>query len=138
MGFQAVKLHDVLHEELPEPELGILVDRLWPRGVRKDNPLVQQWRWYKDVTPSTELRKWFGHDPQRYDAFAQRYRAELDARRGEPEVETLLYLGHKEEVALLYAAKDRHYNHARILAQWAKEHCSDYQANAVLDRAESE
>ena len=70
-----MKLARVYDEPVPGEGLRVLVDRLWPRGVRKDDPRVG--RWCKQVAPSTELRQWYGHDPQRFAEFAQRYRAEL-------------------------------------------------------------
>lgn len=60
----------------PDDGLRVLVDRLWPRGVRKVDPRIDEW--WQDLAPSTELRRWYGHDPERYDEFAARYRAELD------------------------------------------------------------
>ena len=68
-----MKLARVYDEPVPGEGLRVLVDRLWPRGVRKDDPRVG--RWCKQVAPSTELRQWYGHDPQRFAEFAQRYRA---------------------------------------------------------------
>jgi uncharacterized protein YeaO (DUF488 family) len=59
----------------PEDGLRILVDRIWPRGVRKEDARLDEW--IRDVAPSTELRRWYGHDPERYDEFRRRYLAEL-------------------------------------------------------------
>lgn len=80
----------------------ILVDRLWPRGVRKDDPKLTLW--LKEIAPTAELREWFGHDPARFEEFARRYRSELDANA---EVVTRIeeYLRHGR-VTLLYAAHD--------------------------------
>ncbi len=61
----------------PEDGQRVLVDRIWPRGIRKDDPRVGIW--CKDVAPSKELRQWYGHDPERFDEFASRYEAELSA-----------------------------------------------------------
>src|SRR5688572_198254 len=65
--------------EPPSPEDGqrFLVDRLWPRGIKKDDLVITEW--LKDVAPSTDLRKWFAHDPKRWDEFCKRYRAELQS-----------------------------------------------------------
>ncbi|MDO4927826.1 MAG: DUF488 family protein [Corynebacterium sp.] len=98
-----------------------MVDRLWPRGVWKDNPLVQQWGWMKSVAPSTELRKWFAHDPNQFYDFTERYRQEIEAKHDDPEVQSLLTLGLIGEVALLYAAKSTTCNHAVVLAHRANE-----------------
>lgn len=87
----------------------ILVDRLWPRGVTKADAAVDQW--LKDVAPSPELRKWFGHDPAHWDEFRRRYRAELSANS--EAVDQLRRLHGK--VTLLYAAHDEQHNHALVL-----------------------
>lgn len=89
----------------------ILVDRIWPRGVKKDE--VQLDGWMKDVAPSTELRRWFGHDPGRWREFRRRYFAELDSR---PQAwRELLDLYRDGVVTLLYAAKDEDHNNAVAL-----------------------
>jgi uncharacterized protein YeaO (DUF488 family) len=95
----------------PPPGQRFLVDRLWPRGVRRN--AVDGDPWLKDVAPSPGLRTWFGHDPGRFAEFARRYRAELDAR---PDVlEPILAAARKGPVTLLYAAKDTEHNHAVVL-----------------------
>ena len=99
--------------EPPSPEDGqrILVDRLWPRGVRKADAAID--RWLKDVAPSTELRRWFGHDPSRWDEFRRRYRAEL-AHNGEL-VNELREAARKGPLTLVYAARDEEHNEAVVL-----------------------
>lgn len=79
----------------------ILVDRLWPRGVAKAKAKIDLW--LKDVAPSTELRKWFGHDPGRWIEFRKRYRAEL---RNSPALAELKSLARKSRITLIYAARD--------------------------------
>ncbi|MBV8471984.1 MAG: DUF488 domain-containing protein [Hyphomicrobiales bacterium] len=96
----------------------VLVDRLWPRGLRKENAAWSLW--LKDVAPSPELRTWFGHDPERFAEFAQRYRAELAANEGA--VEPLDELLHRGRVTLLYAAHDAEHNHALVLADYLRRH----------------
>lgn len=91
----------------------VLVDRLWPRGISKERADLDEHR--KDVAPSPELRKWFGHDPARFEEFAARYRAELD-ESGAAEAFAQDMAGH-DAVTLLYAAKDREHNHAIVLKQ---------------------
>jgi uncharacterized protein YeaO (DUF488 family) len=95
----------------------LLVDRLWPRGIAKgDLPLDA---WLKDVTPSTGLRKWFGHDPDKWNEFARRYRAELD---DEPEaVEEALEWCRKGPVTLIYGARDTEHTHALVLRDYLVE-----------------
>lgn len=96
----------------------VLVDRLWPRGVSKDRADLGEWD--KDVSPSPELREWWGHDPARIDEFTARYRSELDAN---PAAEELLALGTEHaRVTLLYGAKDPYVNHAVVLRDWLADH----------------
>jgi uncharacterized protein YeaO (DUF488 family) len=89
----------------------VLVDRVWPRGVSKERADVE--RWEKDLGPSTELRKWFGHDPARFDEFARRYREEL--RSHEETIEELRKLSEKATVTLVYSARDEEHNQAVVL-----------------------
>lgn len=89
----------------------ILVDRLWPRGVRKE--ALQLSEWNRDLAPSTELRKWFGHDPARWDEFQKRYRAEL---AGQAEaVQALRERAGKETICLVYGARDAAHNNAVVV-----------------------
>ena len=89
----------------------LLVDRLWPRGIAKTDLPIDAWP--KDLTPSTALRKWFGHDPAKWDLFSTRYRAELTAN---PQaVEQALDWCRKGPVTLLYGAKDTVHTHAIVL-----------------------
>ena len=91
----------------------VLIDRLWPRGVSKDAAAVDLW--LKELAPSTELRKWFGHDPARWAEFQQRYTAEV---RAQPELfEQLRDLARKGPVTLVYAAHDEEHNDAVVLHQ---------------------
>ncbi len=91
----------------------VLVDRLWPRGVSKHDAAIDLW--LKDVAPSAALRKWFGHDPARWDEFRRRYLAELEAN-AEP-VERLRELAATGRVTLLYGAHDEAHNQARVLLE---------------------
>jgi uncharacterized protein YeaO (DUF488 family) len=91
--------------------LRILVDRLWPRGVRKDE--AQLYRWAKELAPSTELRLWFNHEPERWLRFGRRYRKELSQRAAE--LEALKRLARRRPITLLYAARNREQNEAVIL-----------------------
>lgn len=93
-----------------------LVDGLWPRGVRKDEARLTLW--LKDIAPSADLRRWFGHDPARFAEFARRYRAELAANKDAVDrMENLMKSG---RVTLLYAAHDEEHNNARVLADYLK------------------
>lgn len=88
-----------------------LVDRVWPRGVRKADLRLDGWP--RDVAPSTELRTWFGHRPERFAEFAERYRAELNDHR--EALEPLLEAARQGPVTLLYSAKDTEHNQAVVL-----------------------
>ena len=89
----------------------VLVDRLWPRGVSRADIAID--RWLKDVAPSTALRRWFGHDPGRWDEFRRRYQAEL-ADKAEP-MEELQACARKGTLTLVYAARDEAHNEAVVL-----------------------
>lgn len=110
-------LKRVYEPRVPEDGTRVLVERLWPRGVRKEDPRVDVW--LKDLGPSSALRKWFGHDPARWEEFQRRYRAELDAN---PDAVAALrgYLA-AGTVTLVYAARDTERNSARVLADWLAE-----------------
>lgn len=89
----------------------ILVDRIWPRGLSRNDAAIDLW--LKDIAPSAELRKWFGHDPERWEAFVDRYARELDDN---PQaVEQLLGIARSGPVTLVYAARDTEYNNAWAL-----------------------
>lgn len=89
----------------------ILVDRIWPRGLRKQDARVDEW--LKDVAPSTELRRWFGHDPERFPEFADRYRTELDGSQALARLRERCR--EHAVVTLLYGAKDTEHNQATVL-----------------------
>lgn len=91
-----------------------LVDRVWPRGVKKEE--LRLTAWLRDVAPSTELRKWFNHEPEKWNAFQKRYFAELDEK---PEsLEQILEAAKKGVVVLLYGAKDKDHNQAVALKSY--------------------
>lgn len=102
--------------ETPSSDDGtrVLVDRLWPRGVRKDDAAIDFW--LKDLAPSTELRKWFGHDPARWTEFQERYAKELH-QLAEP-LEQLHDLARKGLVTLVYAAHDEAHNNAVVVREF--------------------
>ena len=94
----------------------ILVDRLWPRGLRRNQARIDCW--LKEIAPSTALRKWFGHDPARWDEFRRRYFAELDGRT--PVVEELRKWTQQGSVTLIYGTKDGTHNHAVALQEYLR------------------
>lgn len=89
----------------------VLVDRLWPRGVKKETAAIDHW--VKELAPSTDLRKWFGHDPERWEEFRRRYAAEIRAHP--QELERLRELARQGPVTLVYAARDELHNDAVVL-----------------------
>ncbi|MCL5065248.1 MAG: DUF488 family protein [Firmicutes bacterium] len=91
----------------------VLVDRLWPRGVSKTDALWDIW--LKEVAPSTDLRKWYGHERTRYTEFRQRYFLELEQRYQEPAMQQLLNIWRKGPVILLTATKSLEFSQAPIL-----------------------
>lgn len=92
----------------------VLVDRLWPRGVRKADLRLDAWA--KEIAPSTELRKWFHHDPARWPEFCKRYKAELAAPEMEHAILQLVHAARNHSaMTLIYAAKDAEHNEAVVL-----------------------
>ena len=89
----------------------ILVDRLWPRGIKKEDAKIDEWM--KDIAPSTELRKWFGHDPDRWPEFQERYAAEV--REHPEQLDHLRTLARKGPLTLVFAAHDEIHNDAVVL-----------------------
>ncbi|HEX7050849.1 MAG TPA: DUF488 domain-containing protein [Longimicrobiales bacterium] len=103
----------------PEPDDGarFLVERLWPRGMKKE--ALKMDAWLKDVAPSAELRRWFGHEPSRWDEFRKRYRAELEQA---PEaLEPLIAALDRGPITLLYSARDTEHNSAVVLRDYLRE-----------------
>ena len=92
----------------------ILIDRLWPRGISKQRAAIDHWM--KDIAPSTELRKWFGHDPRKWREFKERYARELDQR---PEaLAQLLEMAKAGRITLVFGAKDTAHNNAVALKEY--------------------
>lgn len=100
----------------------ILVDRLWPRGVSKAHAALEHW--FKGLAPSTELRRWFGHDPEKFEEFAERYAAELERDESGDVAELKAVLHHVATATLVYDAKDEQHNDAVVLLHWLCEHRS--------------
>lgn len=98
----------------------ILVDRLWPRGLSKEKAAIDLWE--KDVAPSVSLRKWFGHDPDKFDDFRNKYREELENNPAVKYLEDMIHdLGKVKRVTLLFAAKDEIHNQAAVLKEYLEE-----------------
>ena len=106
-----VKLKRAYDSPAAEDGTRILVDRLWPRGISKERAALDDWM--KDIAPSTELRKWFAHDPKRWEEFRRRYAAEV---RQHPDLVTeLRSLARHGPITLVYAAHDESHNEAVVL-----------------------
>lgn len=99
----------------PESDDGyrVLIDRLWPRGVSRERADLDEWE--RELAPSNELRRWFGHDPTRFDEFRKRYRRELEAHADK--LNELRGRASRGPVTLVYGARDREHNDAVVLAE---------------------
>lgn len=94
----------------------ILVDRIWPRGISKNKANIDHW--LKNVGPSTQLRKWFNHDPNKFASFKEKYKDELHTNTQKKELEELINLQQENDtITLLFAAKDEKYNQAVVLKE---------------------
>ncbi|HKZ19340.1 MAG TPA: DUF488 family protein [Acidimicrobiia bacterium] len=107
-------IHRIYEKKVP-PGQRILVDRLWPRGVKKSEAGLDEW--LKESAPSTKLRRWYGHAPAKYEEFARRYRAELARPPAAAAVEHLLDLARHGEVVLVTATRDIDHSGARVLLE---------------------
>lgn len=110
-----LKTERIYTKPIDEDGYRILVDRLWPRGISKVNAHLDCW--LKEVGPSNELRKWFGHDPAKYPEFKERYLAELHDNVAYAILKELVSNHAQENIILLYGAKDEEHNQAVILKE---------------------
>ncbi|KUL61800.1 MULTISPECIES: DUF488 domain-containing protein [unclassified Streptomyces] len=111
LDIQVKRVHDATE---PDDGSRVLVDRLWPRGISKDRAALDAWE--KELAPSTELRQWYDHDPAKFDAFAERYRRELDDADRAADLDRLRGLARSDRLTLLTATKDLPHGHVRVLA----------------------
>jgi uncharacterized protein YeaO (DUF488 family) len=115
---ERLRIKRVYEPAAPDDGARILVDRIWPRGVTKSAAALTLW--LKDIAPSNSLRKWFGHDPERWMEFSSRYRKELDANGAS--VAHLRAFLKEGRVTLLYGAHDAVHNQAIVLADYIGKH----------------
>jgi len=108
-----IKIKRIYDPASPNDGKRILVDRLWPRGIRKDEARIDEW--LKDIAPSNDLRKWFSHDPSKWQKFKKRYEKEL--KNKSVILETIREEAKTNMVTLLYAAKDVRHNNAVVLKE---------------------
>jgi len=106
-----VKLKRAYETPSTEDGIRVLVDRLWPRGVKRSDAAIDHW--FRELSPSTELRKWFGHDPDRWEEFRRRFEVEL--RQHADQLNGLRDLAHHSKITLIYAAHDELHNDAVVL-----------------------
>lgn len=114
MAKHVVKYHRIYDEASPKDGARVLVDRIWPRGIRKQDAHLDEWM--RDVAPSTDLRRWYGHDPERYTEFRRRYLAELRDPDHRQALSQLDELARKGPVTLLTASRDVEHSQAAVLA----------------------
>jgi uncharacterized protein YeaO (DUF488 family) len=114
-----IRVRRVYEEPSPADGVRVLVDRIWPRGLRKDAARLDEWA--KDVAPSTELRKWYGHDPAKFAEFSRRYAAELDEPKARDALNRLRALAADQPVTLLTATKEIEISQAAVLAGLLRE-----------------
>lgn len=108
-----IRLKRAYDPPAPQDGVRVLVDRLWPRGVKRDS--AQLSRWMKEIGPSDQLRQFFGHEPERFEEFRRRYLKELSLASAKPQLDDLLALARRETLTLVYGAKDPLHNQAVVL-----------------------
>lgn len=111
-----VKIKRIYEEPAADDGYRILIDRLWPRGVKKDDAMLNEWN--KEIAPSDELRRWFDHERERFDEFARMYKRELAGKK--EELRRILEISEGTNVTLLYASKDSDISHASALLSFLK------------------
>lgn len=116
MTIELRRVHDVIGRRSQAPTF--LVDRVWPRGVAKADLDIDAW--LRDIAPSTDLRKWYNHNPDRWAEFRKRYLAEL--ADNSDAAEPLLDAARNDDVVLLFAAKDTERNQAVVIREWLQRH----------------
>ena len=116
--YQLIKIKRAYDKPDINDGVRILVDRLWPRGVNKEDLKLDYW--LKGVAPSDELRKWFGHDPEKWTEFRRRYSAELE--QNSEKLKPIRDAAEQGTVTLIYGAKDEEYNNAAALKTFLAEH----------------
>src|SRR6185312_6732163 len=110
MEVRAKRIYD---EVEPADGYRVLVDHIWPRGVSRERAKLDEWA--RELAPSDDLRKWFGHDPERFEEFRRRYRAELEGEHAQ--LEALRRRAEETPVTILYAASDREHNNGVVVRE---------------------
>lgn len=107
-----------IYEDYDKDNVRVLVDRVWPRGISKEKANLDHW--IKEIAPSDSLRKWFGHDPEKFDSFKKKYKEELKSGEQKEALDQLkdIYKDNNGNVVLLYGAKDEKHNQAVVLKEF--------------------
>lgn len=119
MTHSTIRLRRIYDEPEKDEGTRVLVDRVWPRGISRDAADLDHW--FKELAPSTELRKWFGHDPKLWAAFKQKYRQELEDDDKREKLKELVELAASGPLTLLFGAKDTEHNQAVVLHEVLEE-----------------
>lgn len=114
-----VNYRRIYDDVAPSDGTRVLVDRVWPRGLRKEDARLDEWM--REIAPSTELRRWYGHEPSRFDEFRRRYLAELREPQWQQEARHLREIADRHDLTLLTATRDVDHSQAAVLAQWLRE-----------------
>lgn len=117
MSKMTINIKRVYEEQSSDDGQRILIDRLWPRGLTKEKAKIDLW--LKEIAPSTQLRQWFGHDPNKWNEFQKRYRAELE--KNKEIVSELVTQLKKGKTTLVYSAKDEEHNDAVVLKEYLEK-----------------
>lgn len=115
-----LKVRRAYEGKQPDDGIRILVDRLWPRGLPSSRANIDEWA--KDIAPSDELRRWFGHQPERWLEFKQKYSEELSSPEKAELVARIVQMAVNGNITLIYSAKDSEHNNARVLEEVAAKH----------------
>ncbi|WP_377891816.1 DUF488 domain-containing protein [Alkalihalobacillus sp. R86527] len=112
----SIVLKRIYEEEKPLGGHRVLIDRVWPRGISKENANLDEWM--KDIAPSSSLRKWFSHDPDKFESFKEAYIKEInESSNAMSKLNELKNIAIDRRVVLLYGAKDTVHNHAVVLKE---------------------
>ena len=118
---QDIRCRRIYDKSDTQAAYGVLIDRLWPRGIRREDARIDYWA--KDLAPSTELRKKFNHQSEYWPAFLEAYKVELADRRDD--LDALLEAAQGRDIVLLYAAKNEEHNNAIAFRQILQQHCNN-------------
>lgn len=119
MTRHTVRVRRIYDAPATDDGIRVLVDRVWPRGIRKEAAAIDEWA--KDVAPSTELRKWYGHVPEKFAQFEARYRDELASQAGQGALDHLRTLAKSDALTLVTATRDVDHSQAAVLARLLQE-----------------